>query len=89
MVGIPDSIVHIRYDCGLCKISYLNDLHNHELLEERYCSMLPAHRRMTVRDILQAESLQKVGITTRKKSFNIGTLTLVFNKIDVNKRAVT
>lgn len=38
------------------------DDHNHELLEEDSCSMLPSHIRMIVGNVLQIENLKKARI---------------------------
>lgn len=38
------------------------DEHNHRLLEEKYCAMLPAHRKMFEPVIMQIENFRKVGI---------------------------
>lgn len=38
--------------------------HNHRFLEEKYCALLPAHRKMTTVDIMQIENFKKVCITS-------------------------
>ncbi|KAG5070058.1 hypothetical protein JHK85_002435 [Glycine max] len=53
--------VHVDLHCQW-SITEFTDLHSHELLEDSLCSMLPAHRRMPVADILLIENFRKVGI---------------------------
>lgn len=54
--------VHIDIPSGHWYVTIFNDLHNHELLPEKYCSLLPTHRRLKPGDIIQIENFQKVGI---------------------------
>jgi hypothetical protein len=56
--------VHIEATNGRWYIKYLNDEHNHPLLDDKFIGMLPAHRKMTEYDILQMNNMRKVGIRT-------------------------
>jgi len=43
-------------------VSQLDFDHDHELLDESYCAMIPSHRKLTKSDIMQNENFGKVGI---------------------------
>jgi hypothetical protein len=45
-------------------VTIFSDEHNHTLLEEKYCSLLPRHRKISAADNSQIESFRKVGIMT-------------------------
>lgn len=56
--------VHIEGNSGRWYIKYLNDVHNHEMLDSKYCNMLPAHRKMGEYEKTQMNSMKMVGIKT-------------------------
>jgi len=56
--------VHIEATNGRWYIKYLNDEHNHPLLDDKFMGMLPADRKMTEYDILQMNNMRKVRIRT-------------------------
>ncbi|XP_058775058.1 protein FAR1-RELATED SEQUENCE 5-like [Vicia villosa] len=56
--------VHIEITIGRWYIKYLNDCHNHTLVDEKYLGMLPAHRKITDYDKFQMDNMRKVGIRT-------------------------
>ncbi|XP_058733945.1 protein FAR1-RELATED SEQUENCE 5-like [Vicia villosa] len=45
-------------------IKYLNDCHNHTLVDEKYLGILPAYRKITDYDKFQMDNMRKVGIWT-------------------------
>lgn len=47
--------VHVDSRTGRWYIKYLNDLHNHTMMDDKYTSMLPAHRKITEFDKFQNE----------------------------------
>ncbi|KAJ1426956.1 Zinc finger, PMZ-type [Sesbania bispinosa] len=53
---------HVDINTGRWYCSYFYDKHNHELLDPIFCSMLPAHRKMTSSDVNQMNNMLKVGI---------------------------
>lgn len=54
--------VHIDVRTSRWYVTLFVDEHNHRLLEEKYCAMLPAHRKMSEPVIMQIENFRKVGI---------------------------
>lgn len=56
--------VHIDGSSGRWYIKYLNDDHNHTMVDEKYVGMLPAHRKVSEYDLLQMNEMRKVGIRT-------------------------
>src|ERR1044072_1118538 len=46
--------------------SYVWDVHNHELLEKKHSSMLPAHRTLREGEILGMNIMRKADISTHK-----------------------
>ncbi|KAJ1380440.1 Zinc finger, CCHC-type [Sesbania bispinosa] len=44
-------------------VKIFNDDHNHDMLENKYCGMMPAHRKMTESDIMEMKSMRSVGIS--------------------------
>ncbi|KAJ1440706.1 FAR1 DNA-binding domain [Sesbania bispinosa] len=56
--------VHVDINSGRWYVTIFDHLHNHEMLGERLCAMLPAHRKMSPADIMEMNSLRNVGIST-------------------------
>lgn len=56
--------VHIDGSSGRWFIKYLNDEHNHTMVDEKYVGMLLAHRKISEYDIMQMNEMRKVGIRT-------------------------
>ncbi|KAJ1381923.1 FAR1 DNA-binding domain [Sesbania bispinosa] len=56
--------VHVDINSGRWYVTIFDHLHNHEMLGERLCVMLPAHRKMSPTDIMEMNSLRNVGIST-------------------------
>lgn len=56
--------VHVDGNSGRWYFKYLNDEHNHSMMDEKYTSMLPAHRKMTGFDKFQMNNMREVGIRT-------------------------
>lgn len=54
--------VHVDICSGRWYISVFLDGHNHELLDDVYCAMLSANRKMFAADVVQIENSTKVGI---------------------------
>jgi hypothetical protein len=54
--------VHIDIFSQRWQITVFTDQHNHDLLDEKYCRMLPAHRRMKESDTVQMNDMLKGGI---------------------------
>ncbi|KAJ1431093.1 Zinc finger, SWIM-type [Sesbania bispinosa] len=44
-------------------VKIFNDDHNHGMLENKYCGMMAAHRKMTESDIMEMNSMRSVGIS--------------------------
>lgn len=59
--------VHIDVRTSRWYVTLFVDEHNHRLLEEKYCAMLPAHRKMSEPVIMQIENFRKVGIRPQKE----------------------
>lgn len=49
--------VHVHIYRGLWHITYFDDKHNHVLLEDVHCRMLPSHRTLIDFDILQLNNM--------------------------------
>ncbi|RYQ89877.1 hypothetical protein Ahy_B09g096285 isoform C [Arachis hypogaea] len=49
-------------ESGRWLVAYFSDMHNHHVLELRFSSMLPSHRRMSEADIEQMNDMRKGGI---------------------------
>ncbi|RYR66589.1 hypothetical protein Ahy_A03g012609 [Arachis hypogaea] len=49
-------------ESGHWHVAYFSDVHNHHVLELRFSSMLPGHRRMSEADIEQMNDMRKGGI---------------------------
>ncbi|RYQ83017.1 hypothetical protein Ahy_B10g101633 [Arachis hypogaea] len=49
-------------ESGRWLVAYFSDVHNHHVLELRFSSMLPGHRRMSEADIEQMNDMRKGGI---------------------------
>ncbi|XP_072054363.1 protein FAR1-RELATED SEQUENCE 5-like [Arachis hypogaea] len=49
-------------ESGRWHVAYFSDAHNHHVLELRFSSMLPGHRRMSEADIKQMNDMRKGGI---------------------------
>jgi hypothetical protein len=45
-------------------VTIFSDEHNHTLLEEKYCYLLPGHRKISAADNSQIQSFRKIGIRT-------------------------
>lgn len=56
--------VHVEKESNRWHVTYFMDEHNHVLFDEKFTSMLPAHRRMQDGDIMQMNNMRKVGIST-------------------------
>jgi hypothetical protein len=56
--------VHIESTIGRWYMKFLNDAHNHPLLDDQYIGMLPAHRKMTNYDIWRMRNMRQVGMKT-------------------------
>ncbi|RYQ83727.1 hypothetical protein Ahy_B10g102529 [Arachis hypogaea] len=56
--------VHLHLESGRCIISYFDDVHNHEMLDETLTFMLPRNRKMNATAIEQMNMMLKVGIKT-------------------------
>ncbi|XP_016192654.1 protein FAR1-RELATED SEQUENCE 5-like [Arachis ipaensis] len=56
--------VHVHSDSGRWIISYFQDVHNHELLDDRLTFMLPCHRKMDAAAMEQMNMMLRVGIKT-------------------------
>jgi len=56
--------VHVDIHTGRWYVTVFFYQHNHPLIEEKYCSMLPEHRKFTEADISQILKFKKVGIRT-------------------------
>ncbi|QHO19507.1 Protein FAR1-RELATED SEQUENCE [Arachis hypogaea] len=56
--------VHVHSDSGRWIISYFQDVHNHELLDDRLTFMLPGHRKMDAAVVEQMNMMLRVGIKT-------------------------
>lgn len=56
--------VHIDGNTGRWYIKYLNDVHNHEMIDQKLTCMLPAHRKISEYDKLQMKKMREVGIKT-------------------------
>ena len=54
--------VHIQQTIELWYVSVWKDDHSQELLEERYCAMMPSHRKLTDIETLQIDNFRRVGI---------------------------
>lgn len=54
--------VHVDSRTNRWYITVFSFDHNHNMLEEKYCALLPAHRKMAATDIMQIENFKKVGI---------------------------
>nr|KYP35062.1 Protein FAR1-RELATED SEQUENCE 7 [Cajanus cajan] len=54
--------VHVDIDIGRWYVIVFNFHHNHSLLQEKYCVLLLAHRKMSATNIMQIENFRKVGI---------------------------
>ncbi|KAJ1433393.1 Zinc finger, CCHC-type [Sesbania bispinosa] len=44
-------------------VKIFNDDHNHDMLENKYCGMMTAHRKMTESDTMEMNSMRSVGIS--------------------------
>jgi len=56
--------VHVNIHTGRWYVTLFVDEHNHRLIEDKYCSTLPGHRKFTEADISQIQNFKKVGIRT-------------------------
>ncbi|XP_016192657.1 protein FAR1-RELATED SEQUENCE 5-like [Arachis ipaensis] len=56
--------VHVHSDSGRWIISYFQDVHNHELLDDRLTFMLPCHRKMDAAAVEQMNMMLRVRIKT-------------------------
>ncbi|RYR12071.1 protein FAR1-RELATED SEQUENCE 5-like [Arachis ipaensis] len=57
-------------ESGRWHVAYFSNAHNHHVLELRFSSMLPSHRRMSEADIEQMNDMRKWGIgVSRIRSF--------------------
>ncbi|XP_039684333.1 putative protein FAR1-RELATED SEQUENCE 10 [Medicago truncatula] len=56
--------VHIDSKSGRWYMKFMNDVHNHALLDDQFTSMLPAHRKMAEFDIWRMRNMRQVGIKT-------------------------
>ncbi|KAJ1426982.1 FAR1 DNA-binding domain [Sesbania bispinosa] len=55
--------VHVDNNSGRWEVRLFRDMHNHDLVPEQLCGLIPGHRKMSEADILQMNNLQNVGIT--------------------------
>lgn len=56
--------VHVDGLTGQWYITYINDVHNHNLLDDKFVVMLPAYRKMSDYDITVMNDMRKIGIKT-------------------------
>ncbi|RYQ80112.1 hypothetical protein Ahy_Scaffold1g106737 isoform J [Arachis hypogaea] len=56
--------VHVHSESGRWIISYFQDFHNHEMLDDRLTFMLPGHRKMDAAALEQMNMMLRVGIKT-------------------------
>lgn len=54
--------VHVDSQTNRWYITIFSFDNNHNMLEEKYCALLPAHRKMAATDIMQIENFKKVRI---------------------------
>ncbi|XP_016178863.1 protein FAR1-RELATED SEQUENCE 5-like [Arachis ipaensis] len=55
-------LLRMDNESGRWHVAYFSDAHNHNVLELRFSSMLPGHRRMSEADIEQMNDMRKGGI---------------------------
>ncbi|XP_057426343.1 protein FAR1-RELATED SEQUENCE 5-like [Lotus japonicus] len=56
--------VRLLAKSGRWQVSRFVDVHNHAMLQGNQSSMLPAHRKLKVGDIVEMNSMRKAGIST-------------------------
>ncbi|RYR00286.1 hypothetical protein Ahy_B07g088404 [Arachis hypogaea] len=56
--------IHVHSKSGRWIISYFQDVHNHELLDDRLTFMLPEQRKMNAAALEQMNMMLRVGIKT-------------------------
>lgn len=74
-------VVHVKKHCERQEVREFSDHHNHELLSEDYCSLLPSHRGMIVGDILKIENLGKAGIRPPQIFGSLANISSGYDKI--------
>ncbi|XP_057452456.1 protein FAR1-RELATED SEQUENCE 5-like [Lotus japonicus] len=58
--------VHIDYYSGRWYVIYINDSHNHSLVNDKHVGLLPCHRGMDDGDIVQMNKMRNAGIGNSK-----------------------
>lgn len=54
--------MHVHSVTGHWYVTHFTDQHNHQVLGEQFCGMLPTHKTMSEVDVVQMNNFRKVGI---------------------------
>lgn len=78
--------VHIEGNNGRWYMKFLDNTHNHKLLDDEFTRMLPAHRKMTDHEIWRMSNMRQAGIKTSHIFGLFATEAGGFEKIGFRKR---
>ncbi|KAJ1404583.1 MULE transposase domain [Sesbania bispinosa] len=71
---------------GRWNVSKFCDAHNHDMLPPKYEGMLPAHRKMSVADILEMNNMRDAGISTPQIYGSFASQSGGYNNVGFRKR---